>query len=154
MAESKFSSVAPELLAFLRPYGSEVSNLFLQSRQAVRDAAPNVNELIYDAYNAVSCAFSYSDRLNDAFCHVAAYNGYVNLGFNQGANLADPHKLLMGDGLLIRHIRISKTSDLNRLGIAQLLKLAVTQGKMQCKDNTYRNAIIIKSTSGAKRRPV
>lgn len=153
MAESKYSSVAPELLVFLRPYGSEVSNLFLQTRQAVRDAAPNVNELIYDSYNAVSSAFSYSDRLKDAFCHVAAYTGYINLGFNQGVNLTDPHKLFQGDGLLIRHIRIAKTSDLKRLGITQLLKLAVTQGKMQCKDNVHRNAIIIKSTGGAKRRP-
>lgn len=142
-----------DLLRFLKPYGGEISKLFLQTRELILTAAPNVNELVYDAYNAVSCAFSYSDRLKDAFCHVAAYNNYVNLGFNQGARLDDPHKLLLGDGLLIRHLRISRSADLKQLGVAQLLKSAVTQGKMLCQDSKHRNEVIIKASRGDTRRP-
>ena len=154
MSSSKPSPAPKELQDFLQPYGKEVTTLFLATRELVRGTAPNVNELIYDAYNAVSCAFSYSDRLKDAFCHIAAYREYVNLGFNLGAKLSDPHGLLQGDGLQIRHLRINRAADLRQLGVAQLLKLAVNQGKMLCQDNTHRNEVIIKPASGDKRRPV
>ena len=153
MSSSKPSPVPKELQTFLQPYGKEVTVLFLATRELVRGSAPNVNELIYDAYNAVSCAFSYSDRLKDAFCHIAAYREYVNLGFNLGAKLHDPHGLLQGDGLQIRHLRINRAVDLRQLGVAQLLKLAVNQGKMLCQDNQHRNEVIIKPASGDKRRP-
>jgi hypothetical protein len=68
------SRAAPAALrGFLAAYDPDVAKLFLATRRAVLAAAPRANELIYDAYNAVSCAYSFSDRLKEALCHVAAY---------------------------------------------------------------------------------
>ena len=71
----------PELLVFLSAFPPSVSKLFLATRRLVLDVAPGANELVYDAYNAVSSAYTFSDRLKEAFCHVAAYPTHVNLGF-------------------------------------------------------------------------
>jgi hypothetical protein len=80
------SRAAPAALrGFLAAFDPGVAKLFLATRRAVLAAAPRANELIYDAYNAVSCAYSFSDRLKEAFCHVAAYPRHVNLGFDRGA---------------------------------------------------------------------
>src|SRR5262245_45163392 len=95
----------PELKKFLTAYGPAISRLFLAARRVVLESAPDAHELVYDAYNAVAAAYSVSDQLRDAFCHVAAYRKYVNLGFNRGAVLSDPDRLLAGTGKWIRHIR-------------------------------------------------
>src|SRR5262249_22733670 len=88
---------APEaLLEFLAAFAPGISKLFLATRRTVLMAAPEANELVYDAYNAVTAAYSFSGRLKEAFCHVAAYSGHVNLGFNRGAELPDPSRLLAG----------------------------------------------------------
>jgi hypothetical protein len=128
--------------------------LYLAARAAVLTAAPRANELIYDAYNAVSTAFSFSEALKDAFCHVAAYRDYVNLGFNQGATLPDPERLLGGTGRQIRHIRIANAADLKRPGVRSLLRAAVEQGKRQGLALPGKPRAIVKGVYARKRRPI
>ena len=106
-----------ELLAFLSAYAPPITPLFLATRARVLDAAPDANELVYDAYNAVSCAYTFSERLKEGFLHVAAYAKHVNLGFNQGATLDDPLGLLRGSGASIRHVRIQREEDLGQSGL-------------------------------------
>jgi hypothetical protein len=117
------------LRTFLEPYDAAIVRLFLAARSAVLAAAPDASELVYDAYNAVSAAYSFTDRLKEAFCHVAAYPGHVNLGFNRGAGLADPEGLLVGTGRSIRHVRLSAIDDLGRPGVRDLLRAAVEEGR-------------------------
>ena len=76
-----------ELREFLAAFAPGISKLFFATRRVVLTAAPEANELIYDANNAVTAAYSFSERLKEAFCHVAAYSGHVNLGFNRGTDL-------------------------------------------------------------------
>ena len=87
-------NVPGELRVFLEAFPPAISKLFLATRGAVLAAAPEAHELIYNAYNAVTAAYSFSGRLKEAFCHVAAYSGYVNLGFNRGGELPDPSGVL------------------------------------------------------------
>src|SRR5215510_6438378 len=101
-----------ELLEFLAAFAPGISKLFLAARRTVLMAAPEANELVYDAYNAVTSAYTFSGRLKEAFCHVAAYSSHVNLGFNRGAELTDPTGSLLGSGAKIRHVRIITASDL------------------------------------------
>jgi hypothetical protein len=150
-------SAPAELSQFLAAYDAPIGKLFLAARAAVLAAAPAANELIYDAYNAVSAAYSFSPRLKEAFCHVAAYRGYVNLGFNRGATLPDPDGLLAGSGARIRHIRISAPGDLKQPGLQRLLRLAVQEGRAAAaafaSPLPARGASSIQPTHGAKRRP-
>src|SRR5262249_1254309 len=102
----------PRLLKFLEAYDPGISTLALRLREMVLEEAPDAPEMIYDAYNAVAFGFSYTGRLKEAFIHIASYAGHVNLGFNYGATLPDPHRVLRGTGKQVRHIKIASPSDL------------------------------------------
>lgn len=143
----------PDLLAFLDPYDPAIVRTFLATRSAVLAAAPHATELIYDAYNAVSCAYTFTDRLKEAFCHVAAYSEYVNLGFNRGALLSDPDGLLVGSGASIRHIRVAGLADLRRPGVRRLVRAAVRQGRAFVSAPPVKGQSVVKAVYPRKRRP-
>lgn len=141
-----------ELRGFLAVFGPEIAELFLATRRAVLAAAPGASELVYDAYNAVSAAYTYSDRLAEAFCHVAAYSRHVNLGFNRGAELPDPDGILAGTGARIRHLRIASPRDLRSRALRALLRDAVRQGRAAVAEAAPPGSRV-RPTTGRKRRP-
>ena len=79
--------------------------LALDVRRFELTESPRATETIYDAYNAVAVGYSFTGRLKESFCHVAVYAKHVNLGFNHGADLADPRGILQGTGKRVRHRR-------------------------------------------------
>jgi hypothetical protein len=111
--KKKTAAPAPEelleLLAARRPL---VAPIVLALREMVVREAPDATESVYSVY-AVVDLFTFA-RPSDAFIHIVAYEKHVNLGFNQGALLPDPHKLIRGTGKKIRHIRIITAEDLKR----------------------------------------
>lgn len=143
----------PELREFLSAFGPAVSRLFPATRRVVLEAAPEAGELIYDAYNAVTAAYSFSGRLAEAFCHVAAYSTHVNLGFNRGAELRDPARLLVGTGTGTRHLRIAAADDLRSPALQALVRAAVAQGRGLVTERPSRGMSRIRPTTGPKRRP-
>lgn len=151
--ESDLRRPPAALREFLEPYDPAVSRLFIATRSAVLTKAPGANELIYDAYNAVTCAYSFTDRLKEAFCHVAAYRSHVNLGFNCGAKLADPDRLLQGSGARIRHVRISEIGDLKRPAVARLVRAAIEQGRATAAAPSAKGRSIVQAVSARRRRP-
>ena len=146
-------AVPAELRGFLTAFDPAIGRLFLAARAAVLAAAPQAHELIYDAYNAVTAAYSFSARLSEAFCHVAAYSGYVNLGFNRGAELPDPTRMFVGSGARIRHVRLTTPADLRAPALQALLRAAVAQGETLVGQVPVRATSTIRPTTGAKRRP-
>ena len=102
------------LIKFLKPYAREVQKLALDLRSLVLEEMAPCHENIYDAYSAVAIGYGPTDRLSDGVFHIAVYAKGVNLGFNQGATLADPGGILEGKGKQIRHIKIRSQSDLVR----------------------------------------
>ena len=141
------------LRGFLEAYDPAISRLYLEARKCVLEAAPDANELIYDAYNAVTTAYSFTERLRGAFCHVAAYRAYVNLGFNLGARLPDPERILVGKGARIRHVRISSAADLARPAVRSLLREAIAQGRDASDGAKGESRAIVKAVFERKRRP-
>src|ERR1700723_2981556 len=85
-----------QLLSYPAPYDPHVSDLTLALRDVVLEEAPEAIESIVKSY-AVAIGFSFTGKpLKDGFCHVVAYSSHVNLGFNRGALLPDPKKVLAG----------------------------------------------------------
>jgi hypothetical protein len=117
-------SVPPDLIKFLKPYDREIRDLAVKVRALVIEEMAPCYENIYDAYSAVAIGYGTSDRLGDGICHIAVYARHVNLGFNDGASLADPQKILKGTGKSIRHVTIKETSDLTRPEIRSYLRRA------------------------------
>ena len=84
------------LKAFLKPYEREVQELALKLRALVLEEMAPCYENIYDAYSAVAIGYSPSDCSGDGIFHIAVYSNHVNLGFNDGAMLDDPKRILLG----------------------------------------------------------
>jgi len=53
------------------------------------------------------------------------YTNHLNLGFNKGTLLNDPHGLLTGTGNLIRHIDVNEESDYRNPKLKELIKEAL-----------------------------
>ena len=119
----------PEHVAFLAPYGPRITELVLATRALVLEEAPDATELVYDAYSAVTAGYSFTGRPSDAFCYVAAYETWVNLGFHFGAKLPDPEGLLQGTGRWARHVRIAGMEDVKNPAVRRLLKAAVAEAE-------------------------
>ena len=120
---------SPVLLSYLESYEPHVSDLTLAAREVVLEEAPEAIESIFKGY-AVSIGFSFTGKpIKDGFCHVVTYTSYVNLGFNRGALLPDPNKVLVGTGKLIRHIALRSEKDLNRSFVRRYLQAAIEQAK-------------------------
>lgn len=53
------------------------------------------------------------------------YTNHLNLGFNRGTQLHDPHRLLTGTGSLIRHIDIQVPADYRKKKVRDLVQAAI-----------------------------
>jgi len=116
-----------QLLTYLAPYDSHVSELALSLRDVVLEEAPEAVESFAKGY-AVSIMFSFTGKpMKDGFCHIVTYSSYVNLGFNRGAQLPDPNGVLSGTGKSIRHVTIRNQQDLDRPFIRRYLQAAIEQ---------------------------
>jgi len=116
-----------QLLSYLASYDPHISNLTLAVREVVLEEAPEAIESISKGY-AVAIGFSFTGKpLKDGFCHIVTYSSYVNLGFNRGALLPDPNRVLAGTGKSIRHITIRNQSELDRPLIRRYLQAAIEQ---------------------------
>ena len=128
MAKKKKKAAVPpppdELLELLAARRPQVAPIVLALREMVARAAPDATEKVYSLY-AVVDLFTFA-RTSDAFIHIVAYEKHVNLGFNQGASLPDPHGLIAGTGKSIRHIRIATEKDLKK-PLRGYIKAAIEQ---------------------------
>jgi hypothetical protein len=115
---------AAELKKFLGAFSPEIAKIALRVRAFVLGQAPLAHELIYDADNAVALGYSFTERPSDAFCHVAVYARWVNLGFDRGSLIPDPERLLEGSGR-VRHIRIESLDDLREPHVGRFLRAAM-----------------------------
>lgn len=152
---SSIREPSEKLLEFMSPYPDHVQNKALCLRELVLNEAPNSFELIYDSYNTLSTAFSFTDDLNHAFCHIALYSKHVNLGFNYGSELEDPKELLNGSGKQIRHLKIKKDDDLEAPHIKNFIEKAINHINLRFPDvdPSSDGKAIVKSFSDNKRRP-
>jgi hypothetical protein len=116
--------IHPDFLFLLDFKDKKVIELFKDLRAFILEMYPDSNELLYHTH-ALTSVFSVSEKLSDAFCMLPIYTNHLNLGFNKGTLLNDPHKLLKGTGNLIRHIPVDTSKDYRNKKVKDLLKTAV-----------------------------
>ena len=116
--------IHPDFFYLLKYKELGLIELYTNLRAYIFDIYLDNNELLYHTH-ARSSVFSISEKLSTAFCMIPIYKSHLNLGFNKGTFLNDPHKLLKGTGKLIRHVPINSLEDLKNLNIAELIKKAV-----------------------------
>ncbi|AEE52782.1 DUF1801 domain-containing protein [Haliscomenobacter hydrossis] len=116
--------IHPDFLQLLEFKNQPLIDLFKDLRAFILDIYPDSNELLYHTH-ALTAVFSISEKLSDAFCMLPIYTNHVNLGFNKGTLLADPHQLLTGTGNLIRHIPVANPSDYRNSQVKDLIQAAI-----------------------------
>ncbi|HKO80547.1 MAG TPA: hypothetical protein VJU78_09135 [Chitinophagaceae bacterium] len=120
---TKSKAIHPDFLFLLEFKEKKIIELFKDLREYILDIYPDSNELLYQTH-ALTTVFSISDKLADAFCMLPIYTNHLNLGFNKGTLISDPHKLLTGTGNLIRHISIDTKVDYRNKKVKDLIKSA------------------------------
>ncbi len=146
----------PQLIKFIEPYDKGIQKLALDLRAFITDTVPQANELIWDNYNAVAIAYSKSEKLKDAFCHLAIYSKHVNFGFNRGAELTKTSIKLKGQGKLIRHISVNDFDSFPKQEIKKMIWEAVGISEKINSELIHENTppkSIVMSVSEKKIRP-
>jgi len=114
----------PRLLGFLEAYERNISDLALALREIVLEQAPDATESVYQVYT-VAIWYGYSGKMKDMFCYIATNAKHVNLGFPRGTSLADPNRVLEGNGKTMRHIKFAKTGDVERPFVRRYIQAAM-----------------------------
>jgi len=65
----------------------------------MRACGDDVRELLHDGH-PTACVD------DAAFGYVNVFTAHVNVGFFRGAEIADPHGILEGDGKFMRHVKL------------------------------------------------
>ena len=116
-----------QLLSYLADYDRHISDLTLALRELVLEEAPEAIESVIKSY-AVSIGFSFTGKpLKDGFCHIVTYPNHLNLGFNRGALLPDPSRVLQGKGKLIRHMTFREHREVESAMVRRYLQAAIEQ---------------------------
>ena len=120
----KARNIHPDFLFPLEFNEQSLINLSKDLREYILEIYPDSNELLYHTH-ALTAVFSISEKLSDAFCMIPIYTNHLNLGFNKGTLINDPHKLLRGTGNLIRHIPVAIPPDYRNKKVKDLIKSSV-----------------------------
>jgi len=113
----------------LSRYDLSVGELALELREMVLTEAPAAVERLLQV-NALVFWYSLTGKMSDAFCQVVTYPKGVNLMFNRGAELDDPDGVLVGDGKIIRHIKVRRTEDLKNPHLRKFIRAALRNAKL------------------------
>jgi hypothetical protein len=144
-----------ELKKFLKPFPVDVQEITLWLRDFVWKLYPKSNELIYDNFNAVAFGWSPTDRAGHVFCSIAVGRTNMNIlfGFYWGSQIADPEKMLIGNGKQYRYIRVKNKKEFPKDYMKKLLKEAYINSLLMVKEQKQivEGKTIVKAVSTAKR---
>lgn len=95
--------------------------VLMKLRDMVRNAVPGVEESIKWAQPVY--------EIDGPMCYMKAFSSHVNFGFWRGTELSDPDHLLEGDGLKMRHVKITSLNDIRREAFEGFLRQAARLNK-------------------------
>lgn len=144
-----------DLLKFLKPFDSDITDLVMWLRDFAWDLCPQANELIYDNYNAVAFGWSPTDRVGHTICSIAVGRSSKNVhfGFYWGSELSDPDKILLGQGNQYRYILVTDKKKFPKAYIKKFVNEAYSNSLSKVKDpkQLMQGKTIVKSISDKKR---
>ena len=126
--ETEAPPPSEELIRMLSQFELKVGELALALREMVLEEAPAAVEKLLRVY-ALVFWYSLTGKMSDAFCQVVIYTKGVNLMFNRGAELDDPRGVLVGEGKIIRHIKVRQPKDLKNPHLRKFIRAALKHAK-------------------------
>jgi Domain of unknown function (DU1801) len=143
-----------QLRSFNDRFNPEHQKFIRSVRAAVRKRLPTANELAYDYSSFFVIAYSPTDRGIDAIVSIAARANGVDLYFNDGPQLPDPKKLLLGSGKQTRFVRVEAAKQLADPDVEAFIAAAIDHASVPL-PSKGKGSLIIKTnkTVAAKERP-
>jgi len=140
-----------DLIRNLSEFDLKVGELALGLREIVLDEVPDAIEKLFHVY-ALVFWYSLTGKMNDAFCQIVIYPKGVNLMFNRGAELSDPDGVLVGEGKIIRHIKVRRPEDLKNRYLRKFIRAALKNAKAIAKERelTAKSAKSTKASRASK----
>jgi len=112
----------PAIDAWMKAHGGELGSIARHWFEAMRRCGDEVRELLHDGC-PVACH-------GDApFGYVNVFTAHVNVGFFQGAALADPAGLLQGNGKFMRHVKLKPGTAVDAGALSGLVEAAYADMK-------------------------
>ena len=142
---------AKQVESFIAKFDPGIARIVRAARSILRKRYPSAHELVYDNYNALAIGYGPNERTSEVFFSVAAYARGVTLYFTHGRKIADPKRLLQGEGNQGAFVRLESAAVLEDSHIIVLMDSAVSIGKTPLAASG-RGRTIVKSIS-AKQRP-
>jgi hypothetical protein len=112
-----------ELLADVEP---DLATIAQRLRSIIRVVDKSTVETVRLGDNAATYGVG-PKKMTEGYAYIMPMRGYINLGFYQGAVLADPHRLLEGTGKGLRHVKIRSMADANRPAVRALVAAALAR---------------------------
>jgi len=110
-------------------HAGELGALAQQWFEVVRHCGDDVHELLHDGH-PTACVDG------AAFAYVNAFRAHVNLGFFQGADIADPGGLLEGSGKFMRHVKLRPGGQIDEVALTRLIRDAYADVHARLKADT------------------
>jgi len=112
----------PAIDAWLNGHTGELGDIARKWFEAMRGCGDEVREILHDGCpNAC---------LGDVpFGYVNVFTSHVNVGFFQGATLADPARLLQGAGKRMRHVKLRPGAAIDAVALRILIEEAYSDIK-------------------------
>ena len=93
-------------------------------REVIVSVDPNTCEVVRLGDRAATYGVG-PRKMLDGYAYILPHKRWVNLGFYQGVDLADPEGLLEGTGAKMRHVKIRSLDDANRSAVRALVRGAL-----------------------------
>jgi hypothetical protein len=115
-------AVADWMLAHRDELGVAAARWF----EVMRLCGDDVREVLHDGHPTACVGTA-------AFAYVNAFRDHVNVGFFQGAELADPQGLLEGAGKFMRHVKIRLVEQVDTVALGRLIHVAYADAQLRLK---------------------
>lgn len=109
----------------IQTFSDDIREIARQTRKLIYTVLPDVVEVVWVRQKNTGFGTG-PKKKTEHFCWIMPATNYVNLGFNFGAELPDPKKLLKGTGKLFRHYKVKSLKDLSNPDLIKLLKYSTT----------------------------
>lgn len=109
----------------INSFSDDIKHIARETRRLIYKICPDVVEVVWVRQKNTGFGTGVKKK-TEHFCWIMPASKHVNLGFNYGAELPDPKKLLEGTGKLFRHIKIKSEAQLKDKNLIDLLTFAKT----------------------------
>ena len=101
-------------------------------REVVFEVDPGTCEVVRLGDRAVTYGVG-PRKMLDGYAYILPHKRWVNLGFYQGVELADPSRLLEGTGAKMRHVKVRSVDEAGRVAVRVLVR-----GALECRQASGR----------------